>query len=356
MILTMSVVALLFTQQPVTKTIPDAPACRTCRIEVVKVGSVVSGERDPDLNDGAVLARGSRGQYFARSTDKRIIAYDSAGRYQRTFGTIGAGPGEMGSFNYLTVGRGDSVWAWHGNRTFSVFSPRGELVRAGTYSGSVGGVLPSGSIVVISNLAASIVKLLRPDGTLDHQFTVDAPATGVRCNECRRHSISVARSGDAVWVTRENQYRLEKWSLDGKLQLVVIRQAPWFPPRTRDGANSRAVSFGEVVPRGQVPPLPPPIDPAIISAMEPTTNWIREDANGLIWVGVFRRRNAVGPLTPTVEVIDPVRGELLASTELPPYFHSISDGYWSTQKQSSAGYFSFDIWQLVLKRTSSSLR
>jgi hypothetical protein len=79
------------------------------------------------------------------------------------------------------------------------------------------------------------------------------------------------------------------------------------------------------------------------------TAWVMEDEEGLLWVGVTQKR---GPTMPVgiIEVIDPVRGELLAAMDQPAAFTPEKRGWGWIRKQSAEGYFSFDIVKLSLRR------
>lgn len=68
--------------------------------------------------------------YLLDAQNSRIIVFDAAGRFVRTFGKKGGGPGELQApLGMAVASDGSIVVSDLGNRSFVVFSPGGEYVR-----------------------------------------------------------------------------------------------------------------------------------------------------------------------------------------------------------------------------------
>ena len=92
----------------------------------------------------------SNGRYVAVSwSDLKV--YESDGRYVRTIGRAGEGPGEFGQLRDVCVGTGDTIVAINYNRDrVSVFSSAGEHVRTFDVAGyePTGACFPDGSFLI----------------------------------------------------------------------------------------------------------------------------------------------------------------------------------------------------------------
>jgi hypothetical protein len=73
-----------------------------------------------------------------------------------------------------------------------------------------------------------------------------------------------------------------------------------------------------------------------------------EDSDGLLWVKLEQRVRP-GEMRAILEVIDPVRGELLA-TIVPPAIQPLKNGLVVGPRESADGLISFDVFRLTLRR------
>ena len=132
---TVAAAAFLFTvatagaQTGATIQVRHAVTCASCRIEfteVARFGSV----RD-SLSPTGTPVRDSRGRYFAKADGQlAVLMFDSSGALRRTFGRPGEGPGEFNRWiSRIIVGRGDSIFVFHGGNRVEVFSPNLSFAR-----------------------------------------------------------------------------------------------------------------------------------------------------------------------------------------------------------------------------------
>jgi hypothetical protein len=354
------VAAHLPEQQPPTKLISDAPSCRGCTIEFVKVNTVVSRANDAELAVSPTLAVNSKGVFFATNTSRdRVLVYDSSGRYQRAFGRAGRGPGEIRRVTSLVVGPGDSIWVSQGNNIHFVFSPTGEFVRGVTLQ-SAGALHPlaSGDLLQTSApprtgpMAGTNVRILNPDGTLLRALSGPTLNDDPACEQCKTRFVVASPGGNHIWVLWRTRYRIEKWTTSGRLEQVIERQAPWFPARTVDYDGwGEAYAVGPVVRPGDPPPPPLQISERgkeILATRPSEASWLVEDSDGLLWVKLEQRVRP-GEMRAILEVIDPVRGELLA-TIVPPAIQPLKNGLVVGPRESADGLISFDVFRLTLRR------
>jgi hypothetical protein len=350
-------VIFFLAQNPAPISVRNEVACPACRIEIVKARTVVSSAADAGLPDGQLLAKDSRGRFFSTTPQRdEVLVYGSAGRFLRLFGRRGQGPGEIHRISDITIGPGDSIWIFHSDRTFLVFDSAAHYARQGHLPGSANTArpLPSGELLYASSIATERsaglpVHVTRADGTLARSFDVGRAVLDPRCHECQRRVVALGDSG-TVWVAWTNRYRLERWSITGRLLQVFDRSMPDFPPRSSDVLNFSMPS--SVVTRdGSSPPVPVLTDAQrdLLARRPPVVYWISQDRRGLLWTAVGRYDHE--GVRFTVDVIDPRAGVLVASTQLPrvPFMGMWDDAMLWSRRDSPDGYVNFDVWELHLR-------
>jgi hypothetical protein len=122
----------------------------------VEIG-VVEGAPEYQLNRVTGAIRLASGQIaVANSASQEIRFYDAAGKYLRTAGGKGGGPGEFRGLGAIQLLRGDSIFAFDiMQQRLSVFSPEGDFVRSAQLERTPDGGMPfasgalrDGSVVV----------------------------------------------------------------------------------------------------------------------------------------------------------------------------------------------------------------
>ena len=319
--------------------IDDDIACPDCRIET---GSpVVLAAPEDRLWFSSDLpprvARDRSGNYIAGSLlgDALIAAFGPDGSYLSSLGRIGRGPGEFDS-DYpllIDVGEGDTIYAFNPPHLHTL-APRAEAALDKVSMP----VLVIGAFVVLRDGIAvgamlrtedgiTPVQILRRDGTIS--AGIGAMPSEAAPGEPSLHRI-LARSNDHVdlWSAPVNRYHLSRYGLDGEEKTRIERDFSSFRPGV-------GFAFGA--------PYQAPIRPGVSD--------ILQDADGLLWVAVRQAPQSFTPLMPnagrqiaemplpqgldmnrflntTIEVLDPVAGELLARRDFDEYveFVRTADG------------------------------
>jgi hypothetical protein len=159
----------------------------------------------------------------------------------------------------------------------------------------------------------------------------------------------------SVWMADRTRFELEEWEIGGTQLSRLIREADWFLPHNRGLIRDREVA-----------PLPSLWD-------------IQYDPEGLLWVlvsvpddswfeGLERGREPHPEvlsitdyrrfLDTIIEVIDPAKGELLASERSDLFFQRFigSRGYIDSYREEADGTPFVDVWRLQLHRVEQDRR
>ena len=272
---------------------------------------------------------------------RTIALWDSAGRFERSFGQAGEGPQEFENYGVfdLYVDRDDNLHVFSGLGQWTVLSreldwlsrvqrmprimmhfiarpivmPRGEIV---TSPGNLRDQLPLKGFAVLNTEG----EVLRTFGKY--------PEYGGTTNWAShaRNPLTLADE-DHFWAGPSElwrKYLVEKRGLDGQLKLVVRRQVSWFPDQ-------------EPRVRLEEPPDAPPEPPT--EAPHPSLRALSADTTGLLvtytvvpteeWVDIIGRwRNPYdeppedypNAYSAYIEVIDTRAGVVLASRHLASWF------------------------------------
>ncbi len=244
------------------------PACAECRLvlhPVLELGdSAGDGRLDRTL---ASWARDSRGRiYLAGGSFGRVRVFDAEGRFLRTLADSAAGDASAPAIGLVVVAEGDTVHLLddlHGERR--ILGPDFREVRRLPTSEHLRAsalmlMLPGGDLVApgtVPTRDAVGYPLHRVDvgGEVRASFGSDAPRFGPGGDPDLR---KLARTPDGVWAGFLQRYRIERWTLEGRRERTLVREAPWFEPYTR------------VRPGPGEPP-------------RPTLMALREDAEGRLW-------------------------------------------------------------------------
>ena len=130
------------------------------------------------LSDGTVVV--------ADGTSRELRWFDASGRFLRTAGRGGGGPGEFQTLDGVLPYRGDSVAAWDARqKRLSVFTARGEFARAVTVAGAGGvspglrGVFSDGSFVLEPSASVQAFLQMSPGERRDSVAYVRVSPEGV---------------------------------------------------------------------------------------------------------------------------------------------------------------------------------
>lgn len=347
--------------QPRVIDVSPVPSCGTCTIALQK-SATIGDSLDPVLLDWATnVRRDQRGRYFATGyPGEQLLVFDSAGRFTRSLGRRGQGPGEFTSANRVRVGPDGSVHVFETNRRVTVYDPELRLRRTTTLPVAATIALPlAGGRMVVSSAspavaprrrgaaaplipqAAGPVRIINTDGTTIRLLGRAVGDTALRCPRCTSREVSNSTDAGAVWVGHYNRYQIEKWDTSGRHVLTLRRRADWFIPWGVDSTRP-------------------------ISSQEPQLAAIEEDSQGRIWLffavpdptrrvdGRLGGRGGMaalvarvqGTLDTIVEVIDPVRGRLIATRRFADPLISAGGLYAYSVREVPSGYVFMEVWRL----------
>jgi hypothetical protein len=328
--------------------VSGAPHCSGCRIELERVVTIGSTADENLYRQMSLLVQGPGPAYYVTSsyTPGVILVYDAAGRFLRTIGRSGGGPGELGGEPLLRVTPEDSLHVVSNGR-LTVFPARsGAAARSWNYDVGVWGLTGMAGGITAAALAPNArqetVRLYNPDGTRRASIYFEG---------LLQHRDQLAQrvhaSGDTLLlVSATGRYRIQAFDRDGRLRWTVDRQADWFPPYARQ-------------PRG-APVLTPSL-PDIVGA------WI--ESNRYLWVLLERPaddwravqvRGGTDALDfnalfgSQLEVIDLQSGRVLASRRLDwlrPAAERTPLVY--TAGTASTGEVVFNVWRPTLVQSSN---
>ncbi len=292
------------------------------------------------------LVRDSEGNYimFPVEGDGLIGVFGADGRYRSSYGRIGEGPGEFapGFGRLLAIGEGAIFCTPSLGHIFTCLHrrPRATWIRSACRSThGIVTVLKSGTIAVQATVRAeagiTTIQILRPDGSIEASIA-PAATNDEQWDEWKALSQNqfmvrwdmervLERSSDHmdVWSAHRNRYRISRYGRDGVEKVRIERISKWFEPyfRRTPGALFRG-------------------------SAEPSVASIHEDADGLLWVAVLRAPSSFSPpfdgptptgrevrmdpyldmsqfLHTTVEILDPVAGEVVVRREFDEYLRFV---------------------------------
>lgn len=328
-----SLVACAGEEAPGPTLITLSEGCGECRIEVSQLVAL-GDEGEAYLGYPQSMARNSHGQYLvaSRARPEEILVFTADGKFAGTIGREGRGPAEFSWIAWIALIGDDTLHVIDlQQHRWTVLSPTLEVLRTAYYPGGFNHnavPLGNGNMVISSYLATSSLPgsqmhLTGPEGQVLRSFggeTQDPAPLSLPSTWAR---VIAAASDTTVWTAPINRYRVDLWHLNGRQITGFVRQPqpfePWLEVRP---------------PSAEEPP-------------QPKIKALRQDAAGHLWVlyhvpdplwrnGLQTVRNPEGravtgddnALRDTiVEVIDPVRGHVLASYRIDDALHGfVADG------------------------------
>ena len=264
-----------------------------------------------------IVARDSEGNYVVTRVigDALVAVFDAEGRFISSYGRIGEGPGEFASTPMaMAIGENDVVHLID-PLTLHTLAPRAERslaqVRLPVFAFAAV-VLRSGIALqapLRTEAGNTTVQILRSDGTIRSSIGVTEVGDGRSQPEPISENLdlrrALGRSNDHadVWAAPVHRYEVIRYGPDGDEKTRLERVSERFPPD-----SEARWGLGGI---------------------------IHQDAEGLLWITIGREASSSSPMTDerppgaegpavdpfvdlnqvmdiTVEVLDPVMGELVA--------------------------------------------
>jgi hypothetical protein len=342
-------------------TIPDEPACQTCRIRLDKELSI--GDLDgPGALPGqpwAVVRTSDRILVTAGFNPTEILVFDQEGAFVETIGRAGDGPGEYRSATALVVMPGDTIRVFDrslGRQT--VLSPGFEVIETlNIQMPATRAWRLDSKTMLVNGMGLSRAGMPQPlhvlqlDGTITDSFGAERleqlmQVYGPHPVLFTRHATPNPDGG--FWSVPLNEYRIELRAYDGSVIQVVGRQPSWFPP-------------WEMQP--QVSPDQPPVPRVggIAATLEgdlialilvPADDWREALGEGRPGRGgtTFYRWDPLRAYDTVIEYIDPKAGQLLTAHKIPFMLHGFLDsGTVYAYAEDESGNPRLDLYRLALE-------
>ena len=173
---------------------------------------------------------------FGGTGDRLPRVYDAAGRYMRTIGRIGDGPGEFREPVAWAAMAGDSLLVAdpaHGNGSLldardvtaaTIPLPRGGRQVVMTSDGHLVANAPYNQV---GERSALLVRVNR-DGAVQASFGGDSAGCGRFCGIIGERRLAADAAGGVWSAHRGNQYLLEHFDRTGQRRTQFTIAAPWF--------------------------------------------------------------------------------------------------------------------------------
>lgn len=215
-----------------------SPNC-VLRVEPTAVLLSTSDERVLDIGLHAV--RNSTGQIFTDNRHSQVNVFDRDGKFLRTLGTPGRGPGEFGGGAMrLAVDDADRLFVRHGNLQWSVFNAAGAHMHSTAAGQQAFGwettclsgkgvlvtaeeLLPNGAARTynLGTRGVAVASVPRP--------TKSEFPQGIACVRGEHYWIGASSTGGSQ---PSGAYKLELRTLSGQIVRTLTRAAPWFKDAT----------------------------------------------------------------------------------------------------------------------------
>ena len=231
--------------QPASKsvTVPDELSCRRCSITSTKL-DVGGPGLDEDVGNPIRVKVDPLGRIWVFSEDWPAKIYNSNGRFLRSIGRRGAGPGEYTQGGWFYALGGDALAvADQGNGRLTIVGPDLRVLRTvpNTFFGFWAAVPIGQHRFVVSGQVYGPANMGRPL----HVFRIDS--SGTKVERSFGSHVDPARSGPSsapfkwdlsptangrFWSAERLTYRLQLWDSAGTSLLSLERQPEWFRPQT----------------------------------------------------------------------------------------------------------------------------
>jgi hypothetical protein len=331
-------------------TVLEAGSCPACTIQLSRIVALGDSSGGGAVGTVGALARDRTGNFYAASWEivGEIAVFDRTGRFLRTIGRPGGGPGEFGGINQILTENGrlhvldESRWtvldsAFRVSRVITLPAfPRQVLL------------MPDGLLLNAEfrtpDLFGFPLHYVKSDGTRTLSFGADSSTYRSDILYAGHRVLARCPGSGDIWTSQRTRYELVRWDDDGERTQTLTRQVQWFTPHLR--APTYQPSDG----------APPPIVAAI-----------QCDSAGRIWVlihvadrdwrsglragsalhpGMFQPTDFAAYFDTVIEVIDPRAGHVIATRRVDDFLAAFVDEGHVLRHPRQQSYPRFDVWRI----------
>lgn len=216
-------------------TIADEVSCGDCTIRISRVVTLGDTVGPGILGEHGTVWQAPDGTFYVETGIQRgtVLVFDADGRYWKSLGRRGGGPGEY-LFPQVYHVSGDSVWIIDRARPRLTLHTSEEVETWGLPITATEALPVANGFHVFSAISRSsqfvgIPLFLFNSARAEITESFGNPSGVFHPTNPRQYvrRIAPARPG-TFWATAINQYRIERWSTGGELLQVIERDAPWF--------------------------------------------------------------------------------------------------------------------------------
>jgi hypothetical protein len=259
------------------------------KLELVRTIGGLDAEENLSFNNPNDIVRDSAGNLYILDTDNsRIQKLDSEGRYVKTIGRKGQGPGEFQAAHSMDIDDENNLFVFDvRSRRIEVLSPEGKSLRTIKFrafsTGRIrllehglivrGGFLDSGVLMGTLKKLPKLLEVVDQNGRTKNAF---GEPTDYKDGNTSWHANYFVFDTDAeknICLSFEWQNRIEKYAPDGKLLWRADRPLNYGTDVIEKGSISRGRGIGVQGPK-----------------MNVVSGGIAADGKGRIWVITLRRQ------------------------------------------------------------------
>jgi len=367
---------------PTVRVTDTLSQCSSCKLTAEVVGELRDIPSELAWQDLPIVRRTSNGQLLAMVPDREFVGiyvFDSLGRFERTVGRRGPGPGELWNPISFVVDAADTIHVLDSGRRISVLTLDGKGIRdvrttvtINSESGLSQAYIPrpDGSIIASAssaapNFAGIPLYALSNHGEIEKAFgTPNLSSMGAHTARILSAGVEIGR----VWVAEPTNYRLEEVRVsDGSVTRIIAIAAPWFDKSPIMTKSESDVRFAES--RIQVVKMDLKSRPTKVSIPPRTALRGMQLSSGklwLLWQLPAPRWDTVGTKYPfpeemrlsselndrmwitAVDVVDVDQGKLLARQYFPFHAHLIAPEFMGHSYYTKSGEPRVDVWRLFI--------
>jgi hypothetical protein len=343
---------------PVT-TIAERDRCTECSVIITRGPTFGTDSGDGMVeSSGSVVSQDSRGRFYVVGNyPTEVKVYDSNGRFLRTIGRSGEGPGEFMGIAKVIATPGDSLVVLDQVQArYSILDPHYRFIRSGRlpFGPEYQSLrLPDGTFVFSLPLHTPEriglpLHHVDQSGTIKRSFGSETGVYRPDVPYLDRRSIS-PHGSRTIWSAYHTQYVIDQLDVvTGRIIRRVERRTSWFPPNLR--------------------PRTGPRDP---DRPEPFLSRVAQGPDGLLWVQLIvpdpdwkdalGTRSADNPVHVSIadidgyedtiiEVLDPGTGRLMASHRFDRSLTLFGPGFVGGVTVAEDGHVRLETWRMTLSR------